>query len=138
MRWFALAAILLLVVVGSGCATSRRTPAAESADVRAVGTSAGDDDQAVPASAVTSALVFRAPIAVNDPPIDLARGPRQPAAFVGFEEPITEYYHVLTIDRQVSGYGLPWGNGSGRGWSGGFGDRYEREAVTEKVGILHR
>lgn len=136
MSRLALVAILMLAVAGPGCAIGRRTASTGFADGR--NSAPADDTQAVPASAVTSALVFRAPVALNNPPLDLARGPRQPSAFVGFEEPITEYYHVLTIDRQVSGYGSPWSVGTGRGWAGGYGDRYEREAVTEKVGVLHR
>ena len=103
------------------------------------GAGANRYDDAVPASASASAsaLVFRAPIAADEPALDLSRAPRQPSAFVGFEDPIIEYYDVTTIDRQVSG-GWMGRSGSGFGWDGSAYDRYERRAVTEKVGVLHR
>ena len=90
----------------------------------------------MPASASASALVVPPPIAADEPALDLSRASRQPSAFVGFEDPIIEYYYVTTIDRQVSG-GWLGRSGSGFGWGGAF-DRYERRAVTEKVGVLHR
>jgi hypothetical protein len=136
MSRLSLFVILVLGVAGAGCASTRRPSTVESAAVHCP--AGGDDEQAVPASAVTAALVFRAPVAMNDPPLDLDRGLRQPSAFIGYEEPITEYYHVLTIDRQGSGCGFPFGGFGGFGWAGSYGDRYEREAVIEKVGALHR
>jgi hypothetical protein len=100
---------------------------------------ANQNEDAMPASASASALVFRPPVAEGEPPLDLSRAARQPSAFVGFEEPILEFYQVTTIDRQVAG-GWSGRSGSGFGWGGGgvACDRYERRAVTEKVGVLHR
>ena len=97
-----------------------------------------DYDQAVPASA--TALVFRPPIAEYAPPIDLDRESRQPTAFVGYEDGITESYLIQTEDRQVFGggiYGVGGSGSSGSAYGGGYG-RYERRAYIEKTGVLHR
>lgn len=110
--------------------TTERPVAARGGDPAAI-----DEDAVVLASAGASALVFRPPAGAHLDPADLARHSRQPSAFIGFEEPITESYRVTTVDRQISGGGLyPLGFGG----TGGYLDRYEREAVIEKVGVLHR
>jgi hypothetical protein len=134
----------LVATGGIGCATAFR-PAAETGhpsrwEQSKHGLAAAEEAEAMPASASASALVFRPPVAAYGPPIDLSRAPRQPSAFIGFEGPITEYYHVLTIDRQISGggYTYPSGSGWGCGVGGGYLDRYERRAVIEKVGVLRR
>lgn len=84
-----------------------------------------------------SALVFAPRLGQGDVSAELARDDRQPAAFVGFDGPITEYYHIETYDRQISGGGYgPFGN-YGYGYGGG-GDRYERRAYIDKIGVLYR
>ena len=138
--------VALAVVVGSGvggCASrishvSTSEPQAGSLAPPSRYVAADDaEDAAIPASASASALVFRPPVAAGEQMPDLSRAARQPSAFVGFEDPIVEYYDVTTIDRQVAGGRLDR-SGSGFGWSGGACDRYERRAVTEKIGVLHR
>jgi hypothetical protein len=96
-----------------------------------------DESQAVAASA----LVFDPPVALEEPALDLSRADRQPSAFFGYEEGFVEYYRLTVDDRQLgyggSGYG---GFRNGRGGAGGWGwsDRYERRAVSEKVGVIRR
>ena len=132
---------LAVAVVGGGCASQMSHVSSSAGQAGNPGRYSGEvaadeaEDAAIPASA--SALVFRPPVSAGEPMPDLSRAARQPSAFVGFEEPILEYYDVTTIDRQVAGGSLGR-TGSGFGWSGGACDRYERRAVTEKVGVLHR
>jgi hypothetical protein len=80
------------------------------------------EDSARPASA---ALVFTPPVALGAPPVELARDERQPSAFVGYPEMVSEHFYLRWDDRQSSD---------------GFGDRdrYERRAVSEKTGVLYR
>ena len=139
------AVLLVCSAVGplAGCAASPGPHTAEivmsgqSDNTLDIGTDAGRGDDAVPASSVAPALVFRPPASADLPPEILDRDPRRPSAFIGFEGPVTEHYHVYTVDTQVSGgCGSPWRFGHGCG--PGYLDRYERRAVTEKVGTLHR
>ena len=74
-----------------------------------------------------AALVFEPPAGRGVPPAVLARDDRQPEAFVGYAEGVTEYFYVRWDDRQSN---------RGRGYYGG--DRYERRAISEKVGVLYR
>lgn len=63
------------------------------------------------------------------------RGGRQPRAFVGYESAVTEYYWLRTDDR-IRFYP---GQSRGSGWTGGGNyDRYERRAVTTRVGVRYR
>jgi hypothetical protein len=85
---------------------------------------------------VASALVFDPPVAQDEPRLELTRADRQPGVVVGYEELTAEYFSIRMDDRQIS-------NASGfRGSAGGFGsgiyDRYERRAVTERVGVRYR
>ena len=144
LQWFP--GTLLAVALGSGGCASQVAHVSSSqaqrdrfAPTSRDAAAAEGEENAIPASA--SALVFSPPIAYGEQMPDLSRAARQPSAFVGFEDPITEYYDVTTIDRQVVGGGGWVGGrtGSGFGWVGGAEcDRYERRAVTEKVGVLHR
>jgi hypothetical protein len=137
--------LALAAGAGGGCAsrishvsTSQRQAGSVAPPSRYVATDDAED-AAIPASASASALVFRPPVAAGEQMPDLSRAARQPSAFVGFEDPIVEYYDVTTIDRQVAGGSLGRSSsGSGFGWDGGACDRYERRAVTEKIGVLHR
>ena len=74
-----------------------------------------------------AALVFEPPMARGGPPLMLAREGRQPEAFVGYAEGEREYFYLRWDDRQSN-----WD----RGRHGG--DRYERRAISEKVGVLYR
>ena len=139
MTRFVLSLGSLWVATAIGCAaspparTAPMTPGqrAERTDGEADHTAGVDNP---PAAVVASALVFRSPVTAHDPPLELSRAPRMPSAFVGFEDPITESYQVSTYDRQAGGYPYL----SGGGWGYGNHDRYERTAVIEKFGVLHR
>jgi hypothetical protein len=88
------------------------------------------EDEAV----VASALVFDPPVAQDDEPLALSRLERQPSVSVGYEDLTTEYFYIRMDDRQISnGY-----SGGGRGGGSGNYDRYERRAVTERVGVRYR
>jgi hypothetical protein len=76
-----------------------------------------------------SALVFDPPVAVDGPPLDLARDGRAQEAFVGYAEGVTEYFYLRWEDRQAA---------YGSGHHGGRDDYYERRAVSEKMGALYR
>jgi hypothetical protein len=123
----------------TGCAHARREPRKDLTQARNGGGSASlavyRQRAERPAAA---ALVFAPPIAATGPQPDLSRDDRQPSAFVGYPEGVVEFFSVRWDDRQVGG---DWGGGFGfRSGSGGsgFGDRYERRAVSEKVGALYR
>jgi len=106
---------------------------------------AGDEVDAPAAQAVyrerasrpaASALVFSPPVSQDLPALELSRDERQPSAFVGYPEGVAEFFYVRWDDRQVGGGGS-FGHHSGSGGSG-YHDRYERRAVSEKVGVLYR
>ena len=73
--------------------------------------------------------MFEPAVALDGPAPDLSRDGRQPEAFVGYAEGVAEYFYVRWDDRQGN-----WGTGR---HGGGF-DRFERRAVSEKVGALYR
>src|SRR5690349_6413243 len=110
MRWGVI--ICLFCVVGCKC---HEKPAPATRPV-----SAAPEPLYEPSHA--SALVFAPPIAQDEPPVDLSRADREPAAFVGYDELIRSYIYVRTDDR----------------WSGDGNDRYERRAIMEKVGASTR
>ena len=90
------------------------------------------------ASKPAAALVFSPPLIQDAPPLELARDDRQPSAFMGYPEAVTEFFYLRWDDSQVGGAGT-WGSGFNSGGSGfGWGDRYERRAISEKVGVLYR
>jgi len=90
------------------------------------------------ASKPSAALVFSPPLIQDAPPLELARDDRQPSAFMGYPEAVTEFFYLRWDDSQVGGAGT-WGSGFNSGGSGfGWGDRYERRAISEKVGVLYR
>jgi hypothetical protein len=91
-----------------------------------------------------SALVFSPPVTLDEPPIDLDRTARAPGAFFGYDEGSIEYYRLTVDDTQAfngsaggSGRGFG-GRGSLGGYGGGWRDRYERQAVSERVGAIRR
>ena len=91
---------------------------------------AAGEDRFGDARPAAAALVFDSPVALDAPAVDLAREGRQAEAFVGYAEGVTEYFYVRWDDRQGN-----WG--TGRHGGGGY-DRFERRAVSEKVGALYR
>lgn len=87
---------------------------------------------------VASALVFDPPVTLGEPPLYLSRAGREPAAFFGYEEGYLEYYRLTVDDRQVGyGGGIGYGGYHGGAW-GGWYDRYERRAISEKTGFIRR
>lgn len=82
-----------------------------------------------------AALVFSPPLLQDAPPLELARDIRQPSAFVGYPESVAEFFYVRWDDRQTGGDGSGFGF---RGGGSGSRDRYERRAISEKVGVLYR
>jgi hypothetical protein len=116
------ALLLLAIAAVPGCVATRP---ADPAPTAAVSQDAEREYHAVPAAA---ALVFRPPLAPPDLDPELSRAGRDVWAFGGYDEFVTEYYYVRTDDRQASGFG-PFGFN---------GDRYERRAVSERVGVRHR
>jgi hypothetical protein len=117
-----IAACLLVAAALQGCA--RGPSVRDTSDARREANPFAD---ARPAAA---ALVFEPAMAGTYPPPDLARDGRQPEAFVGYAEGVTEYFYVRWDDRQGN-----WGTGR---HGGGNYDRFERRAVSEKVGALYR
>jgi hypothetical protein len=111
MRWGALVFLLLTV----GCASKNAQPVATVARESAV-----YDD------AVAAALVYDPPVVADSPRLDLSREGRSPSAYAGFEELTTTYYYLRVDDRQ-----LDYGGGSHH-------DRFEREAITQRVGVSYR
>jgi hypothetical protein len=111
-----IAAVCLLVLVAAqGCARHRGSP-------RHTEVAGHGADPFVDARPAAAALVF-------EPAMELSREGRQPEAFVGYAEGVTEFFYLRWDDRQSN-----WGSGH----HGGAYDRFERRAVSEKVGALYR
>jgi len=113
--------ILMGMSVAGGCAQSHHPTASAEP---------GDAFDAARPAASAAALVFDPPVLADAPAPDLAREGRGPEAFIGYAEGVTEYFYLRWDDRQSN-----WGNGSGHG---GGDNRYERRAISEKVGALYR
>ena len=128
---------ILLCLAMVGCATHQNTPPPTTAPVAIASPVVVQvaDYQESPAPA----LAFDPPSIADQPPLELSRDDRRPAAFVGFDGPITTYFWIHTDDRQDnSGWGLQgaWG-GAGSGW-GGSGDTYQRDAQFDQIGVSTR
>ena len=102
-----------MTLVLAGCTTAKPSPAPS------VYQPAADD------GAITASLVFDPPVVASEPPLHLSRAARAPAAYAGFEEIISTYYYLRVDDRQLD-------------YNGHNHDRFERRAVTERVGVTHR
>ena len=76
--------------------------------------------------AVAAALVYDPPVVVNSPRIEISRDGRAPSAYAGFEELTTTFYYLRMDDHQQS-LGGRWNN-----------DHFERQAITERVGVSYR
>lgn len=107
--------ILALLLVLAGCARHRHAAVAP-------------HDPLAEARPAAAALVFEPTVSRDLPSEALARDDRQPQAFVGYPEGVAEYFYLRWDDSQSN---------RGHGRHGGD-DRYERRAVSEKVGVLYR
>jgi hypothetical protein len=104
----------------AGCATTMPSTAVQSpvqTQTAAVDPAARQYDETC-----ACALVFDPPVTAALPPIDLARGLRQPAAFVGWESQSATYLDVLTSDH----------------WATDGTTTFSRDATIEKVGVTYR
>lgn len=72
--------------------------------------------------ASAGALVFDPPVIAGQPRPELARQDRIPGAFVGYESITATYFWVRVDDRMDSD----------------FNDRYERRAISTRVGVSYR
>src|SRR5687768_15025001 len=111
----------LLSLLLAGCAT---TPAGRGGADKAGGPDSADAERryyATPAAA----LVFDPPLLADEPPLELARDRRAPAASLGFEDVVVEHFYIRTDDYQ-SDHGCP------------EFEHYERRAVSEKFGVRYR
>jgi hypothetical protein len=68
------------------------------------------------------ALVFTPAVAQGEPAVVLARGPREPSVFIGFDEISATSFYIRTEDRQADD----------------MSDRYMRRSVIERVGVTYR
>jgi hypothetical protein len=115
MRWRSGAFILLgTLTVVAGCASKPAHPAATAQPAHIY------DD------AVAAALVYDPPVIANSPRIEISRQGRAPEAFAGFEDITTTFYYLRVDDRQLT-------NGGSHN-----NDRFERQAITERVGVSYR
>jgi hypothetical protein len=109
---------ILVLICLAGCQAHTHQPPTTQVALQPEPTVQFDDD-AEPAAA----LVFAPPVVPPEGDLDLSRESREPTAFLGYEDLIKEYIYVHTDDR----------------WTGdGKGDRYERDAITDKIGTLTR
>ena len=127
MRWGAYI-LLGLMTVGGGCAS--KAPQS----VVIVNSNATVEPARIYDDAVAAALVYDPPVVANSPRIEISREGRAPEAFAGYEELTATYYYLRVDDRQLN-YG-----GGGTGGSGQHinNDRFERQAITERVGVSYR
>ena len=101
--------LLSIGFLAGGCVTARPPAVAEKPA----------PPQYLEASA--SALAFDPPIDMGVPHPELARAPRQPSAFLGFDESTTELYIRATNDLQTND----------------FGDFYTQQAISVKSGTRY-
>jgi hypothetical protein len=123
MRWGAF--ILLGALTALGCASKPAQP------VVIVNTLATPEPAHIYDDAVAAALVYDPPVVANSPRIEISREGRAPEAFAGYEELTATYYYLRVDDRQLN-----YGGSSGSG--GHNNDRFERQAITERVGVSYR
>ncbi len=83
-----------------------------------------------------AALVFDPPVTDPIPRYDYDRDARQPQAYVGYQESVATFFYTRTDDHQMN-YPSARRSGSGSSSSGNLG-YYEREAVSETVGVQYR
>jgi hypothetical protein len=103
-----------LVLALAGCAASQPV-------VKIVPAPPALSDAAVD-SRPAAALVFTPPVTLGMPALNLSRAGREPQAFWGFNQGVTDYYDVQLDDRQ---YTDPF--------TGGY-----RESFSERTGTSYR
>jgi len=74
-------------------------------------------------SASASALAFDTPVTADYPLLGLARAGREPQAFAGYQDSVTEFFAVWSDDHRSSD---PWNAG------------FDRESVSVKTGVRYR
>jgi len=84
--------------------------------------------------AITASLTMDPAFLADDPPLDIRRDVRQAAAFAGFEDLVVTSYWLYQNDHQRD---------RTEGWRGGLtgsirGDRFDRQAVTQKSSVSYR
>jgi hypothetical protein len=109
------AVIVTIGLLSGGCASQHKPTEQADATTQPAGLVEYE-----PSSA--GSLVFDPPVTVGQPPLELSRDDRTPAAFVGYESQTATYFYLRIDDRSTSD----------------FSDRYERRAVSEKVGVTYR
>ena len=114
MRWGVYISLILLTLCQVGCASK---PVVPRADAVAQRTSGYD-------GAVAASLVFTPPVVALGEPQDFSREGRAPSAYAGFED-VTTFYYLYQDDRQQR-------------WGGSSYDRFERQAITQRVGVTYR
>lgn len=107
--------IIALLALSAGCAS--RKPAVSSRELR------HEAELRYADAGSAGALAFDPPIAQGNPRLNLSRNPRQPSAFVGFDQTVTTFFYVRSDDRQTENH---------------FNDRFERRAVSEQFGTSYR
>ena len=78
--------------------------------------------------AVAASLIYNPPVSADIPRLQVDREGRQMSAYAGFEDQITTFYYLRVDDYQRSDGHHHHGNS----------DRFEREAITERVGVSYR
>jgi len=108
--------LILASLLTAGCAVNRPATVTQQSAPRVAAAPAYQ-----PASA--SALVFDSPVVPPFPLPGLDREAREPSAFFGYDQSVTETYFIFTDDDQ-SGFSCQ--------------DAYDREAVSARFGTLSR
>jgi len=121
MRWGYLSLLALGLV---GCAAK---PAPAPAPV------AQGSESVYDRATVAGALLYDPPVVASGPRIEVSRAGRAPEAYAGYEELTTTYYYLYQDDHQLN-----VGGGFGGGASGRNHDRFERQAITQRVGVSYR
>jgi hypothetical protein len=75
--------------------------------------------------AVAASLVYTPPIVAHGDQPEFSRDGRAAAAYAGFDDVITTYYYLYQDDRQLK-------------YGGQNHDRFERQAITQRVGVSYR
>lgn len=112
MRWGAF--IFLSCLMACGCSSTHNSPKPSYSN-----------GLRITQRSNTSALVFDPPVAVGQPELDLGRAGRAEEAFVGYDSLTATFYYLRTDDRQADDWGVR-------------NDRYERRAISTKVGAVYR
>jgi hypothetical protein len=119
MRWGAFISLVGLGLAQVGCASGSKHAAVEPPPPVA-------QPASVYEGAVAASLMYSPTMPpYAGPPLDLSREGRAPAAYAGFDDVITTYYYLYQDDRQLQ-------------CGGASHDRFERQAITQRVGVSYR